>query len=213
LDAEPAFLARLELMRGHLAVGHELFAAGDLKTAAMHFAHPSSEVYDDVEEELMARGVKPFREAINRLSEIASQGKPKAEIEQAYNGVVAAIDGAAQTVPAETRRSATTTIVLVSALLRTAAHEYEEAVEGDALSNTEEYQDARGFTVRAKALLEQNAEAMKRKDGEAYGQLVKLVADLEKAFPSAKPPQKPLVGVSEVSALVSRIELLKGRFL
>ena len=67
--------------------------------------------------------------------------------------------------------------------------------------------------MRAKALLEQNAEAMKRKDGEAYGQLVKLVAALEKAFPSAKPPQKPLAGVSEVSALVSRIELLKGRFL
>ena len=101
---------------------------------------------------------------------------------------------------------------MVVALLRTAASEYEAAIVEGRIGNPVEYQDSRGFVWQARIEAERAARQLKAKDAEAYRSLMTQLDALQPAWPSAMPPQAPVKSAGEVSAAVSRIELLKGRF-
>ena len=70
--ADPAaFLTVLDIIVAHYLAGRGAYGVGKTQAAAELFAHPIAEVYVDMEPVFEARGVAPFRDEMERASELA----------------------------------------------------------------------------------------------------------------------------------------------
>lgn len=211
LSPDAAYAARLELIRGHVLVGRELLGAGARADALPHFLHPAEEVYGDLEPELRARRVAPFRRELDALAGAVRAGAGAEEVGKRQAAVSSALDRAAAALPAGTRSDPGFVAGVAAAVLRSAAEEYAEAVEGDRIANPVEYQDGRGFLRAAEGLLRSHERALRAKDAGAWEALAGAVAQLGRVWPAARPPDGPALPPGEVSALVSRVELAASR--
>ena len=209
---EAAFAGQLQLMKGHLRVGRELLRQGAPEEAMVHFHHPAEEIYDGIADSLAAHGAEPFKADLERLATLVEQGTDRAAIDRADDRAEAAIDAAIAHLPAALRQRPAFWLDVAVGMLRQAAAEYREAVEDGRIANVVEYQDARGFVWQARDLVESVGDRLRASNAEAFRELMARFADLQQAWPSALPPQRPVKSAGEVAALVSGIELLKGRF-
>jgi hypothetical protein len=139
-----AYIRLLGLVRGHLVAFYELYRAGDRDMAMMHVKHPESELYASLTPAFAARGKPGFADELRALAAAAEGG----DIDGAYNAAVEAINAH---LPAAKPASQ---ILAISAMVRTAADEFDIGVEDDGvIVNAHEYQDAYGFLVAARDML------------------------------------------------------------
>ena len=102
---------------------------------------------------------------------------------------------------------------MITALLRNAVHEYEEALDerGASFQLAHEYQDALGFVVVAGELLESIAPALRARDPGLYATLQEDYQAVRAAWPGPTPPSTPVMSVSELAGAVARFELHTSR--
>jgi len=118
-----------------------------------------------------------------------------------------ALDAAAGTIPAADRQSSEFVLKSAVDLLRHAAEEYAEAVQGGRITNDAEYQDGLGFTMIARQSIDALEPQLRKRDADAFARLQEALSSLMKAWPSARPPAQATLAPSEVYAAVSRVEL------
>ena len=92
-------------------------------------------------------------------------------------------------------------------VLRTAQSEYEISMADGRLVKPVEYQDSRGFVWQAERMIEAAAAT----DAAARAKARTAFARLKTAWPSPMPPEKPVLEVGQISALISEIELATSR--
>lgn len=207
--ASEALVGRLLMLKGHLSVGKELYAAGRLDDAAPHYLHPAEEIYGLVEGELKKRKLNQFDKDLKALAELVKGKKPAAEVFAKQEAVVAKVDKA---IAGADKKAPAFTMGVLPGVLATAADEYKEAFAEGKLVNVVEYQDARGFVTAARGYVSSHARDLSAKDKDAYGKLATNLDAIAKAFPTAVPPQPVVMDAGAVQALVSKVELLKGSF-
>ena len=197
-------LLQLGLMRGHLLVGHALFALDEHAAAQTHSKHPTDELYAGVAESFEARGVAGFAAELEAHA-AAVASRDEAAVLGAYETLLAAIASTEEVVDASPSLAG----AVVVGLLREAAREYGIGVVDGQLENAHEYQDAYGFTQVALALaLRQHAEAPPSGDREVFRQVVREIQALQDLWPALMPPPRLDKTGTRIDAAATAIESL-----
>lgn len=194
----------LAQIRGHHRVAIELYGEEDVSGALAHAHHPIEELLDVVSGELEEHGGDP--EALSAgLDEVVAAIESGGEIED----VVAAVEEVRILTEEQFDMFAGEVDValegsVVAALLKTAAHEYEEAVGEDGIELILEYQDGYAFSLEAKDMygrVRADVEGASEEDAE---EIEEAFGVLEQALASATPPEDPLAE-EDVEAAASLI--------
>lgn len=136
------FYRDIQLIRGHLLVGDELAKEGRWNDALAHFLHPSEEIYGAIGADLKSYDVAPFQTALKALAQ-TTKAKSKEAYATALTAVEERLAAADRSLRAKEQDWPSFIMETVLEVLQSAAHEYEEAVEGGRIKNVVEYQDAR----------------------------------------------------------------------
>ncbi len=199
-----AFVTRLELIRGHLWVGMELFRAGHLEQARTHMKHPKDELYAALKPAFKARGLEPFDSALTDLATAVENDAGAGKVEDAYAALedeLARTRGATPLAPHER-------LQVVARLVRTAGEEYAIGVnEQGKVINAHEYQDALGFVTVAESMLESIETGGKEEVAETVAQVKKLIEPLHAAWSGVMPPESVDFDPSKLHGAAARIEL------
>jgi hypothetical protein len=210
LEPSIRFYRDIQLIRGHLLVGDELVKEGRWKEALPHFLHPSEEIYGRIGTDLKRYGVPPFATSLKALAQTV-----KAKNKEAYAGALSAVEerlaAADKAVRAPEANWPYFALETAVESLRSAAEEYEEAVERGTIANVVEYQDSRGFVWQAERLFASVADDLSTKDADSVASIRAAFGDLKAAWPTPMPPQKPAKDLSQVLGDISKIELQLGR--
>jgi hypothetical protein len=197
-----AYLTKLGLMRGHLYVGNELYLAGHIDHAKTHSKHPGSELYADVVPAFAARGSEGFAAELSAYAEAFKQEASSGEVEQAYTALVDAIAKNESAVSDRAKTNAEK-LKLASVLVRAAGDEYKIAVVDQTLESAHEYQDALGFTMVARGVVESiQGDIAQKTDALA------ILNDLKALWPSLIPPQTLSTEAGQLYGAAAKIELL-----
>jgi hypothetical protein len=198
---------RLAEMRGHHRVALELVRAGDRATAAAHAGHPIEEVFGAVEGEIRehdAAAADGLRRALEGVTAAVSTGRAGADVEAAVQVAAEAVRRAERAVVGDLADAVSYRGSVVAALLGAAAHEYEEAVEGTAVREAIEYQDAYGFVQVARELYETIEGDVRAADAADAREVEEAFETLARALPGVRPPAT-VVAVSEVERAASLV--------
>lgn len=186
-DADADYLLRLGLMRGHLLVGHALFALGERRAAQTHAKHPSDELYAGVEREFAARGVAGF--AVELAAHAgAVESNDEIAITEAYATLKDAIARSERAVTLSPSLAARVIVLL----LEEAATEYAVGIVDGQLENAHEYQDAYGFTQVALELARAQHAALDAGDSDrqVFARITRRIAMLSRLWPALMPPSR-----------------------
>lgn len=206
-DTRIRFYRDIELTRGHLLVGQELIDMGLWDEALPHFLHPSEELYGLMEKYIKLHNMPPFGRELQVLAQTV-KAKRRGAYDQAVKPVHQRVEGALKIAKKFMRPEQKFAIQSAIEVLRTAQTEYENAMENGMFTKPVEYQDSRGFVWRAERVIEEAAKSPPQPlDDEAMTKVRAAFARLKTAWPSPLPPEKPLLEVGQVSALISDIEL------
>lgn len=187
VQADANYLLHLGLMRGHLLVGHALFALGEGTAAQTHSKHPGDELYAGIAGEFAGRGADGFADELEAHA-AAVAGGDEAAVAGAYAALKKAIAGSERVVAT----SPSLTARLVGLLLEEAAAEYAVGIVDGQLENAHEYQDAYGFTQIALevARTQHAALAASDPDREVFAAIAQRIAALSRLWPTLMPPPR-----------------------
>jgi hypothetical protein len=206
-DTRIRFYRDIALMRGHLLVGGELIGLELWDEALPHFLHPGEELYASMEKYIRLHSMQPFGRELQALAQTVKAGR-KGAYEQALKPVDQRLEAALGVAKKFMRPEQSFAIKSAIAVLRVAQSEYEAAMQDGRFTKPVEYQDSRGFVWRAERVIEAAAQSEPHPIGsEAMGKVRAAFAKLKTAWPTPLPPAKPILDVSQVSALISEIEL------
>ena len=206
LDPRVKFFRNMGLVRGHLLVGDELVKQGRWDDALPHFHHPIEELYASIRPTLQGQGIHQFDAALKALAQTVKAKKMDA-YEAAWKTVDQEMTSATKAMGKFLKPRLGMTMQTVLAMLKSAASEYEEAIENGRLANPVEYQDSRGFVWYADILVEGIAGDLEKVDKDALTQVRAGFTELKKAWPAPVPPETPVKDHETVLADISRIEL------
>ena len=147
------YLTNMNLMKGHLWVGIELYKAAKIDNAKRHMKHPKSELYGDMVPTFEAKGAPGFASELKDLASSVEDEAPLKTINMYYQNLFKAINKNEKFIN-QTSDSNDKKIELVISLLEIAADEYAVGIVNGKVENKYEYQDALGFTTMAKNILE-----------------------------------------------------------
>ena len=199
------FAANLLAMKGHLLSARELYDDGEIDSAAPHFGHPRAEHFAAVEPLLEEHGVGELGEELEHVEDAAyGEGGESGAIEATWADAVAVIDaGFEDAIDGSPARLMSVSLLV----LRQAAHEYEEAIDGDAFSLEHEYQDGRGFYRAVREEIETHADELSDIDAAKYAELLAALDEAGRAWPSAMPPAMPPFPVEDLNAAIAKFEI------
>ena len=147
------YLTNMNLMKGHLWIGIELYKAAKIDNAKRHMKHPKSELYGDMVPTFEAKGAPGFASELKDLASSVDDEAPLKTINRHYQNLFKAINKNEKFIN-QTSDSNDKKIELVISLLEIAADEYAVGIVNGKVENKYEYQDALGFTTMAKNILE-----------------------------------------------------------
>ena len=207
------FATELALMKGHLQVARLLYEGGHADAAAQHLRHPLAEHHAQVRGALVERGIPEFTALLRELSTLGEQRAEWSRVAPVYRRARASLESALTDVPEMRAAEPAFLGQVITALLRTAVHEYEEALDerGEGFRLAHEYQDALGFVVVAGELLESMAPALRARDAGLYDTLQEDYQAVRAAWPGPTPPRAPAMSASELAGAVARFELHTSR--
>ncbi len=184
---ESDFITNAEFIKGHLEQAVANKESGNIELAIAHAGHPIEEVFTLMEEPLSDANPQLAADLKAKLTALpnAANSDTSLAFEQKVTEIVDLIDEAVEAVAGEDIEVATV-VVVISNLLETAEHEYEEGVENGQIKEMIEYQDASAFISRANALFETvKADIDEHEAEEIEGFLEQLVNSVNaKADPS-----------------------------
>ena len=214
-DAEPdvQLTANLLAMKGHLLVGRELFDAGSTDAAAPHFLEPRADYYATVE--VLSGEMGELGDELVQV-EIASgageageggEGGEVGEFGDEWEEAIEAIDYGVEEAVEDSENPMATLLAASLLVLRKASHEFEEATEGGAVSDAEEYEAGRGFYQAVRAEIEANADDLSAINADKYAALVAALDEAGRAWPSAAAPASPPVSAEDLNAAIANFEI------
>lgn len=210
-DTRIRFYRDMELVRGHLAVGQELVKLGMWDEALPHFLHPTEELYDGLEKYIKGHNLQPFKRELLALAQ-AVKAKKEGAVAQAAKVLEPHLEAAIAAVRKFMNPLPGYQMKTVAELLKVAASEYGSAIENGRFVKPVEYQDGRGFMLRAGELIAEAAPQAASRDPQAVEVVKKRFEQLKTAWPTAVPPETPIIELGALSALVSDVELHVSRF-
>ena len=146
------YLTNLNLMKGHLWVGIQLYKASYKDNAKMHMKHPKSELYGDMIATFNYKGAPGFATELEALASSVENEASLQTIDKNYKNLFKAINKNEKFVN-ETSVSIQKKVKLVISLLKIAEEEYAVGIVNGKVKNKYEYQDAFGFTRMAKNII------------------------------------------------------------
>ncbi len=179
------YLTNLNLMKGHLWVGIELYKAKHIENAKRHMKHPKSELYGDIIPTFEAKGTAGFAAELEGLALSVENEESIATIENNYQNLFDAIDNNQQFV-ADVNKSIDGKITLVVSLLEIAAEEYAVGIIEGEVKNKFEYQDALGFTEVAKNILK-NIQTDDMSEKDRLAKVISIIDSLSILWPQLVP--------------------------
>ena len=183
----------LAQIRGHHSVSLELYETGDEEGAAVHASHPVDEILTSVQSELDEHDAEVGDRLSTALEEgltAVSDGRPFEEVAAAYEQAATLTDDALTAVVGGQADESSYKGSVISALLSTAAHEYEEAVGANGVRLLAEYQDGYAFVIEARRLYEDIATDVEAASTEEAEEIEEAFDSLGEALPSPEPPAK-----------------------
>ena len=210
-DTRIRFYRDIELMRGHLLVGRQLIELELWDEALPHFLHPTEELYALMEKYIKLHRIQPFNRELQALAQ-AVKAKRKGAYEQALKVVDRRLDAALAVAKKFMTPVRNFTVRTAIEVLRVAQSEYETSMEGGKFVKPVEYQDSRGFVCQAERMFEGASAELARIDKGSLDQIRAIFAKLKTAWPAPMPPDKPVLDVGQITALVSDIEQHISRY-
>lgn len=204
-----AFLTALDLVAAHYLAGRGAYGAGHPQAAAEMFAHPISEVYAEMEPVFEARGVAPFRDFMERASELALARAPQAQVDAAVGAVLAALAAAEAKAPAPGATPAVQARVIADFVDRGAM---QNAAAARDLGELEPYLDGYGFLLAAQARAERALPALEAAGRQDVAERARsALRTLARAFPGPARPTGVLpVDAGAMLVEASRLKILTG---
>ncbi len=200
------YMVKLGLMKGHMLIAKELLDLKKPDQAEPHIGHPVEEIYVDVEDQLKERNVPEFKTQLIRLQDLVKSKPNDPQIDSQFEASMKAVDAAIAALPETQRKSSEFTLKVINGLLDTANSEYQASIANDKISAAIEYQDSRGFVTYADTLRNNISEPLTKKNPEAQKAIADTMTQLKTAWPSAVPPEKPVLPPDQVTQLIKTIE-------
>ena len=210
-DTRIRFYRDVELMRGHLLVGGQLIELNLWDEALPHFLHPTEELYGLLEKYIKLHRIQPFSRELQALAQTV-KAKRKGAYEQALKVVDQRLDGALAVAKRFMTPVRTFTVKSAVEMLRVAQSEYETSMEDGTFVKPVEYQDSRGFVWQAERMIEAAAPELARIDAQSLAKVRESLTRLKAAWPAPMPPERPVLEVGQISAIISEIELHISRY-
>jgi hypothetical protein len=204
VSTDTEVLVVLAQMQGHLLVAQELLSRGDGPGTEPHVGHPVDELYGSLEGVIAKGRLQPFRNSLEVLRQQVRLNPSAAGTAQKLATAQQTLQAATATVAPSLNNQPQLLLAVTRQLALAAASEYEAAVADDRIAETIEYQDARGFLLQARRLLNQGVEANPAAAASLQPARSRIEAML-KAFPTTMPPKRIVLGVSQVKTLASSI--------
>lgn len=198
------YLTNLNLIKGHLWVGVELYKANYIENGQHHMKHPESELYGDIIPTFEAKGTDGFSAELEKLALSVENEEPMNVINDNYQNLFNAIDKNAQFVSDESK-TVDQTIMLVQSLLETAAEEYAIGIVDGDVKNKYEYQDALGFTMIAKSILNK-IDVVDTVDKEKISKTLTLIDSLSFLWPELVPTKNIEGDAEAILRVVTQIK-------
>lgn len=195
---------KLGLLEGHLIIGMALMDAKMPKDALPHFGHPVKEIYEYLEPVLKARNVPDFKADLVDLEAKAKATPPDPKLAEAYAGVMRKVEALRATIPAAMLNSQAFTVHAIALMMKASADDLGESIEKGVIANPVEYHDAMGF-ARYTATYVQAKKAALGATAPKIDTELKLVLS---AFPSLKPPPKPVRTTADLEKASDRVKAL-----
>ncbi len=195
-------------MRGHLGVGMDLYRQGEQAAAAAHLGQPLEELYRGLEPAIGERGVAGFEAPLEALGKAVADGAPVDRVEAAWRDALNGIAGAEAAVPEAEREALSTRFAVMVNLVRTAAGDYDQALDqGGRVVKPVEYQDALGFVRTARAMLDSIPADERATAAEAIAKAEAQFQAIAGLWPSLVPPAAVEGDPSELYGAAAYIEI------
>ena len=202
-----AFYSALQIVRGHLRAGVELYSEGDRVLGPQHMRHPQAEILTTLAPAFDAYGAKNIEPALDALATAGESGAAPAEI--------GALDAAALSAIAAAANASNPTlqekILAAAKTLTVAGDEYSVAIENDAIVNLHEYHDAYGFIATAIGDLKLLSGA-DQAESNAIKAAIEQAEIAATAAPSIHPPTSGFKPASVIYGAAARIEIAARSF-
>lgn len=153
-DAHVDFAANLEYIRGHLNQAVANKEAGNNELAIAHAGHPVEEVYALIKAEIEEHDAELNAQLEESLTGLANQinTMTAAQVQTEVSEINVMIDQAETVVLGDEMSDPVFSGMVTIAVLETAEHEYEEAVENGEIIEMIEYQDSTAFIAQAEEI-------------------------------------------------------------
>lgn len=199
-----AYGTALAVAEAHVVAARDAYAAGKKDAAAEMFAHPVSEVLLEMDPVFTTLGVADFKPLFTAGSDAALAGKPVAEVNKAYDAIIAALRGAATKAPKSDASPAKVATGVIADQIERASAMYRQLGANDAY---EPYLDGYGFARVAASAFARDGAAIKAEDPAAHARIAEALTLLGKAYPDATRPAKLPVEAGALSAASSKVML------
>lgn len=202
-----AYGIALAVAEAHVAAAKDAYAAGNKQAAGELFAHPVSEVLLDMDPVFAKLGVADFKPLFTSASDAALAGKSTAEVNAAYDKIIAALRAAAQKAPQNGASPAKVATGVIADMIERSSTMYRSLAkaEGD-----EPYLDGYGFSRAAASAFAASGGAIKAENPEAHARIAEALALLAKAYPTAARPAKLPVEAGALSGASAKVMLAAG---
>lgn len=192
------------LVRGHLHVGIELYKNQYFDNAKRHMKHPKSELYSAMIPTFEAKNADGFASELEDLALTVESDKDLNLVLSKYEILLNAITENEKIVDIESN-TFDKKVELVETLLEIAAEEYAIGIVNGNVKNKFEYQDALGFTIVAKNILNEtkslnSSESIKR------DKIIEIINSLMPLWPSLVPIEKISGDANLILEAVSQIK-------
>lgn len=197
-----AYLSALQIVRGHLRAGGELYAAGDRELGPQHLRHPQAEMLTSLAPALASHGATAIDPAIDALASAGEEGASPARIAELQSAALAAIASASEAASPSLKDR----LLAAAKTLTVAGDEYSIAVKDGVIVNLHEYHDAYGFI----ATVIGDLKALKG-SSDAEEQAIRTALDqamiAATAAPTVVPPLEGLKPASVIYGAAARAEI------
>jgi hypothetical protein len=197
-----AYLSGLQIVRGHLRAGVELYALGDREIGPRHLRHPQAEILTSLAPAFAAHDAPSIEPALEALASAGEAGAAPAEL--------SALEAAALKAIAAARDAAEPSLkdhlLAAAKSLTVAGDEFAIAAKEGSIVNLHEYHDAYGFI----GVVIDDLKALKGAN-EIEEQAIATALDqaliARTAAPAIAPPSDGLKPASVIYGAAARVEI------
>jgi hypothetical protein len=197
-----AYLSGLQIVRGHLRAGLELYTAGDRELGPQHLRHPQAEILTSLAPAFAAHGSADVVPAIDALAAAGEAGAEPAKVGALGATALATIAAAGE----KAEPSLKDRLLAAAKTATVAADEYSVAVKDGAIVNLHEYHDAYGFlaTIVADLALLKGANELEE---QAIASALDQARVAASVAPTVIPPAGGLQPASVIYGAAARLEI------